>query len=130
MSKPMLRDSPPFRADHVGSLLRPSALLAAREKRTAGSIDEAELRAAEDDAIRDLMNRHQRASDKGFGRAAGPDAVDCAERSFAAAGYQVRREASDWMLLPEQRALQRQLIEGWAHWPSVAGPAALQRSSR
>jgi hypothetical protein len=33
---------------------------------------------AEDDAIRDLMNRHQRANDKGFGRAAGPDAVDCA----------------------------------------------------
>jgi len=70
---------------------------------------------AEDDAIRDLMNRHQRTNDKGFGRAAGPDAVDCAAASFAAAGYQVRREASDWVLHPEQRELQRQLIEGWAH---------------
>ena len=59
MSKPMLRDSPPFRADHVGSLLRPSALLAAREKRTAGSIDEAELRAAEDDAIREVVRMQE-----------------------------------------------------------------------
>ena len=77
---------------------------------------------AEDDAIRDLMNRHQRANDKGFGRAEGPDAVDCAERSFAAAGYQVRREASDWMLRPGQDELQRQLMEGWAHAAEEMAP--------
>jgi 5-methyltetrahydropteroyltriglutamate--homocysteine methyltransferase len=59
MSKPLLRDSPPFRADHVGSLLRPSALLAAREKRTAGNIDEVELRAAEDDAIREVVRMQE-----------------------------------------------------------------------
>ncbi len=68
----------------------------------------------EDDAIRELMNRHQRASDKGFGPAAGPEAIECAARSFAAVGYHVRREASDWVLLPDMRELQRQLIEGWA----------------
>jgi hypothetical protein len=68
----------------------------------------------EDDVIRELMNRHQRASDKGFGLAAGPDAIECAARSFAAIGYHVRREASDWRLLPDMRQLQRQLIEGWA----------------
>jgi hypothetical protein len=77
---------------------------------------------AEDDAICDLMNRHQRTSDKGFGRAAGPDAVDCAERWFAAAGYQVRRERSDWVLAPEQDQLQRQLIEGWAHAAEEIAP--------
>jgi 5-methyltetrahydropteroyltriglutamate--homocysteine methyltransferase len=44
-----LRDTPPFRADHVGSLLRPPELLAARE---AGSPD---LRAIEDSAIRDAV---------------------------------------------------------------------------
>jgi hypothetical protein len=77
---------------------------------------------AEDDTIRDLMNRHQRTNDKGFGRAAGPDAVDCAAASFAAAGYQMRREASDWMLLPGQRELQRQLIEGWAHAAEEIAP--------
>jgi 5-methyltetrahydropteroyltriglutamate--homocysteine methyltransferase len=46
------RTTPPFRADHVGSLLRPPALLRAREEAAAGRIDGAELRAAEDEAIR------------------------------------------------------------------------------
>jgi 5-methyltetrahydropteroyltriglutamate--homocysteine methyltransferase len=50
-----LRDTPPFRADHVGSLLRPPALLDARARRAAGEIDAAELRAVEDDAIRDVV---------------------------------------------------------------------------
>jgi 5-methyltetrahydropteroyltriglutamate--homocysteine methyltransferase len=50
-----LRDSPPFRADHVGSLLRPPELLKAREERAAGRIDDAELRAAEDAAIADAV---------------------------------------------------------------------------
>jgi hypothetical protein len=77
---------------------------------------------AEDDAIRDLMNRHQKSSDKGFGRAAGPDAIGCAERCFTAAGYQVRRERSDWMLTPEQEHLQRQLIEGWAQAAEEIAP--------
>jgi 5-methyltetrahydropteroyltriglutamate--homocysteine methyltransferase len=49
------RDKPPFRADHVGSLLRPRALLQAREAHAAGRIDDAELRAAEDAAIRDAV---------------------------------------------------------------------------
>jgi hypothetical protein len=69
----------------------------------------------EDDEVRGLMNRHQRNNDKGFGRAAGPDATGCAERSFVAAGYHVRREPSDWVLTPDARELQRLLIEGWAH---------------
>ena len=68
----------------------------------------------EDDLIRRLMNRHQRASDHGFGTAAGPDALDCAIRAFAEAGYDMQRERSDWRLLPEHRALQSELVEGWA----------------
>ena len=67
----------------------------------------------EDDAIRDLMNRHQK-TDKGFAAAAGPDATDDAARCFAAVGYRVRREPTDWVLPPEAQALQRRLIEGWA----------------
>jgi methionine synthase II (cobalamin-independent) len=46
------RTSPPFRADHVGSLLRPPTLLGAREEHAAGKITATELRAVEDDAIR------------------------------------------------------------------------------
>jgi 5-methyltetrahydropteroyltriglutamate--homocysteine methyltransferase len=47
----MGRIDPPFRADQVGSLLRPPAVHAARQARAAGTIDAAELRAVEDDAI-------------------------------------------------------------------------------
>ncbi len=47
----MSRLSPPFRADHVGSLLRPPAVLEARRRLAAGEIDAAELRGVEDEAI-------------------------------------------------------------------------------
>ena len=46
-----MRTSPPFRADHVGSLLRPDNLLAAREDLAAGRITAGQLREIEDEAI-------------------------------------------------------------------------------
>src|SRR3954464_3706033 len=46
---------PPFRADHVGSLLRPENLLEARARHAAGEIDAAELRGIEDEAIADVV---------------------------------------------------------------------------
>jgi 5-methyltetrahydropteroyltriglutamate--homocysteine methyltransferase len=46
---------PPFRADHVGSLLRPANLLDARARHAKGEIDDAELRGIEDEAIRDVV---------------------------------------------------------------------------
>jgi 5-methyltetrahydropteroyltriglutamate--homocysteine methyltransferase len=49
------RNRPPFRADHVGSLLRPPALLDARAEHAAGRIDDAELRGIEDEAIREVV---------------------------------------------------------------------------
>ena len=49
------RTSPPFRADHVGSLLRPPELAVARERAVAGEIGAAELRGLEDDAIRAVV---------------------------------------------------------------------------
>src|SRR5689334_16615122 len=45
------RTSPPFRADHVGSLLRPQRLLQAREDAAAGRISAADLRSVEDQEI-------------------------------------------------------------------------------
>ncbi|GAA3212873.1 5-methyltetrahydropteroyltriglutamate--homocysteine S-methyltransferase [Nonomuraea helvata] len=64
-----MRTSPPFRADHVGSLLRPSTLLTAREA-LAGDA----LREAEDEAIREVVRRQeeiglQSATDGEFRRA-------------------------------------------------------------
>jgi 5-methyltetrahydropteroyltriglutamate--homocysteine methyltransferase len=45
------RTSPPFRADHVGSLLRPRRLLDAREDLAAGTITAKELRTIEDEEV-------------------------------------------------------------------------------
>jgi 5-methyltetrahydropteroyltriglutamate--homocysteine methyltransferase len=49
------RPTPPFRADHVGSLLRPPELLNAREDFAAGRLSPEELRVVEDDAIRAVV---------------------------------------------------------------------------
>jgi 5-methyltetrahydropteroyltriglutamate--homocysteine methyltransferase len=53
------RTTPPFRADHVGSLLRPAHLLQAREDHAAGRIDADELRGIEDEAIREVVRRQE-----------------------------------------------------------------------
>ena len=68
------RTSPPYRADHVGSLLRPPEVLAARADFAAGRIDAAEKRAIEDQAVRDVVRMQedvglQSATDGEFRRA-------------------------------------------------------------
>ena len=49
------RTTPPFRADHVGSFLRPVYLLEAREKKARGEITPAQLREVEDRAITEIV---------------------------------------------------------------------------
>ena len=53
------RTRPPFRADHVGSLLRPKSLLTARKDAKAGPLAAEELRRLEDDAIRKAVKRQE-----------------------------------------------------------------------
>jgi 5-methyltetrahydropteroyltriglutamate--homocysteine methyltransferase len=55
----MQRTKPPFRADHVGSLLRSGALHEARQKRERGEIDAGALRAIEDREIVALIRRQE-----------------------------------------------------------------------
>ena len=55
----MKRTSPPFRAEHIGSLLRPAALLAARRDHAAGRIDADALEAIEQDAIRRVVKQQE-----------------------------------------------------------------------
>jgi 5-methyltetrahydropteroyltriglutamate--homocysteine methyltransferase len=55
----MQRTKPPFRADHVGSLLRPAALRAARERRAKGEITAAELTAVEDREIEGIIKKQE-----------------------------------------------------------------------
>ncbi len=50
-----VRTNPPFRADHVGSLLRPPRLRDARAKAATGKISSDELRQIEDECIRDVV---------------------------------------------------------------------------
>jgi 5-methyltetrahydropteroyltriglutamate--homocysteine methyltransferase len=54
-----LRARPPFRADHVGSLLRPRSILDARKRFEAGEIDATALRAIEDEGIRHVVRRQE-----------------------------------------------------------------------
>ncbi len=70
----MMRTVPPFRADHVGSLLRPERLKQARARRERGEISADELRAEEDAAIQAVIVRQeaiglQSATDGEFRRA-------------------------------------------------------------
>ncbi|MBX6767484.1 MAG: 5-methyltetrahydropteroyltriglutamate--homocysteine S-methyltransferase, partial [Actinomadura rubrobrunea] len=57
----LLRDTPPFRADHVGSLLRPQRLLQARDDFAAGRIKAEDLRQVEDEAIREVVQAQKAA---------------------------------------------------------------------
>jgi hypothetical protein len=75
----------------------------------------------EDEAVRELVNRHQR-TDKGFGVALGPAAAGSAVRVFADLGYDMRRERSDWTLGADARDLQTRLIEGWADAAAAIAP--------
>jgi len=50
---------PPFRADHVGSLLHTPELSQAREKKQKGEISDAELRQVEDRCIRDVVKMQE-----------------------------------------------------------------------
>jgi len=55
------RTKPPFRADHVGSLLRPTALKQAREQFAKGQIDAAALKAVEDREIKSVIAKQEAA---------------------------------------------------------------------
>jgi 5-methyltetrahydropteroyltriglutamate--homocysteine methyltransferase len=54
-----VKTTPPFRAEHVGSLLRPPAIKAARAKRDRGEITGEDLKAIEDKAIRDAVAKQE-----------------------------------------------------------------------
>ena len=52
---------PPFRADHVGSLLRPQALRQAFRQHAAGQLGDADFARLQDDCIRDVVRLQQEA---------------------------------------------------------------------
>lgn len=106
------RTKPPFRADHVGSLLRPASLLAARKQVEKGEMSRAELRALEDDAIRHAVRRQEEVglrsiTDGEFRRGSWHMDFLCAVGGIRAGGTQLRPfhnesgEVRNEILLPE-----------------------------
>jgi hypothetical protein len=67
---------------------------------------------ADDGAVRELVNQHQR-GDKGFGLALGPTAAGTALDILGEHGYLVQCASSDWCVGPDHPALQYALVEGW-----------------
>lgn len=54
-----MNQTPPFRADHVGSFLRPQSVLTAREAHAEGKLGADELRSVEDEAIKELVGQEE-----------------------------------------------------------------------
>ncbi len=104
----MQRSEPPFRADHVGSLLRPAALKDARTRRANGEISAAELTAIEDREIERIIRKQEESglksiTDGEFRRSWwhldflwGLDGVEryAMDRGMAFAGMQTRAEGA------------------------------------
>ena len=57
----MKRNKPPFRADHVGSFLRSTAIKEAREKHEKGQISDADLKQVEDQEIPKVVKKQEEA---------------------------------------------------------------------
>src|SRR6516165_9062618 len=90
-----IRPKPPFRAEHVGSLLRPKAVLEAREKYKKKGICAERLRAIEDTAIRAAVERQEdigvaAVTDGEFRRESFRMDFLCSIGGVAAGGTQVR----------------------------------------
>src|SRR5215467_15729533 len=104
----MRRTTPPFRADHVGSLLRPTSLKEVRARRAKGEISAAELTAIEDREIERIVRKQeeiglQSITDGEFRRSWwhldflwGLDGVEryAMDRGMAFAGMQTRPEGA------------------------------------
>jgi hypothetical protein len=67
-----------------------------------------------DAAVIAAVNAHQ-LTDKGFGPALGPAAAAFAVARFKALGYSVVHGTSDWMIRPDDRDMQTELLAGWAN---------------
>ena len=61
-----MNDGPPFRADHVGSFLRPPSVLEARARHGEGKVSSEQLRIVEDQAIADLIKREEEVGLRGI----------------------------------------------------------------
>ena len=116
------RTRPPFRAEHVGSLLRPKALLDARKKFLKNELPAEELKKIEDDAIRGIVKRQEEVglkvvTDGEFRRTSWHMDFLCQLGGVVSAGTQLR---PFW----NESGSVRNEIES----PRVVGPVALDKT--
>ena len=116
------RTRPPFRAEHVGSLLRPKALLDARKKFFNKELAAEELRKLEDDAVRHVVKRQEEVglrvvTDGEFRRTSWHMDFLCQLGGVVSAGTQLR---PFW----NETGSVRNEIES----PRVVGPVALEKT--
>ena len=72
------------------------------------------------------VNAHQR-TDKGFGPALGPAAAAFAITRFEALGYSVVHGTSDWVMGPDDRDIQTEVLDGWASAAHEIGALVTRR---
>jgi hypothetical protein len=77
-----------------------------------------------DAAIVAAVNMHQR-TDKGFGPALGPAAATFATTRFKSLGYSVVHGMSDWVIGPDDREIQIEILAGWASAARETGDLSL-----
>jgi hypothetical protein len=77
-----------------------------------------------DTAIVAAVNAHQR-TDKGFGPALGPAAASFAIARFESLGYSVVDGVSDWIIGPDDRDIQMEILAGWASAAREIGDLSL-----
>ncbi len=81
-----------------------------------------------DAAIAAAVNAHQ-CTDKGFGPALGPAAAAFAIARFEALGYSVVHGASDWVMGPDDRDIQTEILAGWASAAREVGTLSLAETA-
>jgi hypothetical protein len=77
-----------------------------------------------DAAVVAAVNAHQR-TNKGFGPALGPAAGPAAIEKFEKLGYSVVHGASDWVIGPDDREIQMEILAGWASATREIGELSL-----
>jgi len=121
----MQRTTPPFRADHVGSLLRPAPLKQAREQHARGEIDAAALTAIEDREIEAAIRKQEAiglkaVTDGDFRRTAWN--YDFLERLQGVESYSGERKIKFQTQGPQPRALLLRIVGrlgGYAPHPMI-----------
>jgi 5-methyltetrahydropteroyltriglutamate--homocysteine methyltransferase len=120
-----------FRIDHHGSLVRPPELLNARARHAAGELDDAGLRAVEDETIGESARQQRRlrlavVTDGEFRREDFRGAVLDAVGGFRRTGTTDARGRAEWTVDGEVKAGGPLIADGFAEVAAMAGSAALK----